>query len=277
MPVRALRPRNLDVSWAMAPSRLRYASMLLAWFATPAQSTTGTWDPAERNLCVTCANRAARLCARIAVMDATLWDDRYAASDLVWSAEPNATVATLTADLPPGRALDVAAGEGRNAIWLAERGWDADAVDFSPVGLARAERLAAQRLSNAVAAGADVGRFRAIVADVTAGWEPEPQAYDLVLVIFLHLPVQARAAAHRAAAAALAPGGLLVVLAHDRSNLAEGVGGPQDPAILPTPEEVVADLADTGLTIERAEVIARTVDGADRPARDCLVLARRSA
>jgi len=210
-------------------------------------------------------------------MDATLWDDRYAASDLVWSAEPNATVATLTADLPPGRALDVAAGEGRNAIWLAERGWDADAVDFSPVGLDRAERLAAQRLSNAVAAGADVGRFRAIVADVTAGWEPAPQAYDLVLVIFLHLPVQARAAAHRAAAAALAPGGLLVVLAHDRSNLAEGVGGPQDPAILPTPGEVVADLADTGLTVERAEVIARTVAGADRPARDCLVLARRSA
>ena len=54
-------------------------------------------------------------------MDATLWDDRYAASDLVWSAEPNPTVATLPADLPPGRALDVAAGEGRNAIWLAER------------------------------------------------------------------------------------------------------------------------------------------------------------
>ena len=74
--------------------------MLLAWFATPAQSTTGTLDPTERNLCVTCAFRAAWLCARIAVMDATLWDDRYAASDLVWSAEPNATVATLTADRP---------------------------------------------------------------------------------------------------------------------------------------------------------------------------------
>ena len=74
--------------------------MLLAWFATPAQSTTGTLDPTERNLCVTCAFHTAWLCARIADMDATLWDDRYAASDLVWSAEPNATVATLTADRP---------------------------------------------------------------------------------------------------------------------------------------------------------------------------------
>lgn len=210
-------------------------------------------------------------------MDANLWDDRYAASDLVWSAEPNATVAALTADLRSGRALDIAAGEGRNSIWLAERGWDADAMDYSRVGLERAERLAAQRLSNAAAAGGDVGRFRAIVADITAGWEPEPLAYDLVLVIFLHLPAAARATAHRAAASGLAPGGLLLVLAHDRSNLDEGVGGPQDPAILPTPQEVVADLADSGLLVERAEVILRTVEGADRPARDCLVLARRHA
>jgi len=210
-------------------------------------------------------------------VDANLWDDRYAASDLVWSAEPNATVAALTADLRSGRALDIAAGEGRNSIWLAERGWDADAMDYSRVGLERAERLAAQRLSNAAAAGGDVGRFRAIVADITAGWEPEPLAYDLVLVIFLHLPAAARATAHCAAASGVAPGGLLLVLAHDRSNLDEGVGGPQDPAILPTPQEVVADLADSGLLVERAEVILRTVEGADRPARDCLVLARRHA
>ena len=80
-------------------------------------------------------------------MDSQLWDARYAAADLVWSAGPNATVAALTADLPPGRALDVAAGEGRNAIWLAERGWDADALDFSRVGLDRAERIAADRLA----------------------------------------------------------------------------------------------------------------------------------
>ena len=80
---------------------------------------------------------------------------------------------------------------------------------------------------------------------------------------------------HQAAAAAVAPGGVLLVLAHDRSNLAEGVGGPQDPAILPTPEQVAADLADTGLTIERAEIVLRPVDGAPRPARDCLVLATR--
>ena len=209
-------------------------------------------------------------------MDSQLWDARYAAADLVWSAGPNATVAALTADLPPGRALDVAAGEGRNAIWLAERGWDADALDFSRVGLDRAERIAADRLAVAQSAGGGpVGHFATIHADVTAGWTPEPGSYDLVLVIFLHLPSPALTRVHQAAAAAVAPGGVLLVLAHDRSNLAEGVGGPQDPAILPTPEQVAADLADTGLTIERAEIVLRPVDGAPRPARDCLVLATR--
>lgn len=212
-------------------------------------------------------------------MDATHWDTRYAAADLVWSAGPNATVVALTAGLAPGRVLDVAAGEGRNAIWLAEQGWDAVAVDFSRVGLDRAERIAAQRLAAArqasEAAGTfrATGTFRAVAADVTDGWEPERAAYDLVLVVFLHLTREPLAAVHRAAARAVAPGGRLIVLAHDRSNLAEGVGGPQDPAILPNPEEITADLSDTGLVVERAEVVLRTVDGADRPARDCLVVA----
>ena len=64
-------------------------------------------------------------------MDADAWDQRYAASELVWSREPNQFVASELADLPPGTAVDLAAGEGRNAIWLASRGWSATAVDFS--------------------------------------------------------------------------------------------------------------------------------------------------
>ena len=69
------------------------------------------------------------------------WDDRYAASELVWSAGPNLFVEELCRDLAPGRSIDLAAGEGRNAVWLAEQGWDSTAVDFSAVGLAKAEEM----------------------------------------------------------------------------------------------------------------------------------------
>lgn len=205
-------------------------------------------------------------------MDSSGWDQRYAATDLVWSAGPNATVEALVGPLAPGRAVDLAAGEGRNALWLAEGGWEVLAVDFSPVAIERVDRLADQRL------GAARARLRTEVADVR-GWEAGSAAYDLVLVVFLHLVAPDLARALRRAAAALAPGGRLVVLAHDRSNLVHGVGGPQDPDVLPTPEQIVADLAPEDLVIERAEVIRRPVevDGAVRDARDTLVVARRPA
>ena len=97
-------------------------------------------------------------------MDARAWDDRYAASELVWSREPNQFVAAELADLPPGRAVDLAAGEGRNAIWLASRGWSATAVDFSQVALDKGARLAGDL---------DVTW---VCADATR-WD-EPAAYD---------------------------------------------------------------------------------------------------
>ena len=76
-------------------------------------------------------------------MDRDAWNDRYRTAELVWSVDANQFVVAETADLLPGRALDLAAGEGRNAIWLAERGWAAIAVDFSDVALDKATALAA--------------------------------------------------------------------------------------------------------------------------------------
>jgi SAM-dependent methyltransferase len=149
-------------------------------------------------------------------MSSDMWDDRYAASDLVWSAEPNIWVEQLTADLPVGRLLDLAAGEGRNALWLAERGWDATAVDFSQVALDRAQQLAVQRL------GDDASRFHTEQADVMV-YSPHPQQFDLVLVVYLQIPAEQRWMAMRTAAAALAPGGRLMVIAHDSANLTGGV------------------------------------------------------
>jgi SAM-dependent methyltransferase len=186
-------------------------------------------------------------------VDASEWDRRYAAVDLAWSVGPNAVVAGETADLPPGRALDLGSGEGRNAIWLADRGWTVTAVDFSAVASERARRLAAERL------GEGASRLTAVTADLMT-WTPQPASADLVVLAYLQLNDSQRTHAHRLAAAALAPGGVFLLVAHHSDNLTEGVGGPQDPAVLFTEEDVVADLAGTDVVVDRAERVERVVN-----------------
>lgn len=199
-------------------------------------------------------------------MDASQWNERYATAEYVWKADPNIFLVSETTELAPGRALDLACGEGRNAVWLAEQGWDATGVDFSDAGLGKGRRLAHDR-------GVEVEWVR---ADATA-WEPPTDGYDLVAVFYLQLPADGRRRAMGIAGRALAPGGTLLVVAHDSANLTGGVGGPQDPAVLYTADDVLADLAAAGIdvTVERAETVERLVAGADRPALDCLVRAHR--
>ena len=98
-----------------------------------------------------------------------------------------------------------------------------------------------------------------------------------MVVFYLQLPADQRRRAMGIAGRALAPNGTLLVVAHDSANLAHGTGGPQDPAVLYTPDDVLADLAslEIDLTVERAETVERSVAGADRPALDCLVRAHR--
>ncbi|MEU1841727.1 class I SAM-dependent methyltransferase [Micromonospora chersina] len=201
-------------------------------------------------------------------MDSSAWDTRYASTPgLVWSAEPNRFVVESVTGLTPGAALDLAAGEGRNAVWLAEQGWRVTAVDFSPVAVARGRELAA---------GRDVSvEWR--VADVTA-YRPVPGSYDLVLISYLHMPADDLARVLAAARQALRPGGSLVVVGHDLANLTGGTGGPQDPAVLLTPEAVVDGLA--GLHIRRAETARRpvsTTGGGTVDALDTVVVATRPA
>jgi SAM-dependent methyltransferase len=198
-------------------------------------------------------------------VDAAGWDERYAASELVWSAEPNRFVAEVCADLSPGRALDLAAGEGRNAIWLAQRGWTVTATDFSRVGLEKGRQIADR------AGVAD--RIAWVVADATS--TPWPDEHDLVVVAYLQLVEEERRSAHERAFAALQPGGILVVVAHDSTNLTEGTGGPQDPAVLMTADDVLADLAGHDLDVLRAERVARPVGEAT--AYDCLVVLERTS
>jgi len=200
---------------------------------------------------------------------ADFWNERYSGSELVWSAEPNAWFADIAVDLPAGTALDLGAGEARNALWLAQRGWQATAVDFSDVAMSRAAELAAQQL------GADAGRLRTVVADITT--YDAPMTYDLVLLAYIHLGADERWRMFHAAADAVAPGGLLVVIAHDSSNLTDGVGGPQDPGVLYSPDDVLECLDGEGFEVVRAERARRavTVDGRDHEAIDAIVVLRR--
>ncbi len=190
-------------------------------------------------------------------MDAEQWDERYAASDLVWSAEPNTFVVSLTEDLPVGTAIDLGAGEGRNALWLAEQGWQVTAVDFSSVAVERGRaRPGGQQVDWQV-------------ADVTT-YEPG-DSFDLVLVCYVHLSRVTMRQVLSHAASWVAPGGHLVVVAHAARNLAEGVGGPQDADRLPD-EELLADAA-AALVVERLEEVER--DTPEGTAIDIVLRARR--
>ena len=195
-------------------------------------------------------------------MDRELWNERYRTPRLVWTAEPNRFLRELGERLAPGRALDLACGEGRNAIWLARQGWTITGVDFAQVGLEKARRHAEEH---------DVA-VEWIEADVRT-WQAPSAAFDLVALLYLHLPANELDPVLRAAATAVAPGGTLFLVGHDRVNIEEGVGGPQNPAVLYTPEEIVTSL--DGLEVVRAERVTRDVEAGT--AIDALVQARRGA
>jgi SAM-dependent methyltransferase len=192
------------------------------------------------------------------------WDRRYAAVENLWATRPNRFLVAEVAEMPPGRALDLACGEGQNAIWLASLGWDVTGVDYSEVAIAKASARAERD-------GVVVEFTCADLVEYEAGRD----GYDLVLVLYLHIPSARRGAVHAKASAALAPGGTFLLLGHDRANLTDGVGGPSDPDLLYTADEIAAELP--GLEIEKATTVVRDVDGEDRDAIDTIVRARRPA
>ena len=199
-------------------------------------------------------------------MDREEWNERYGTDELVWRAEPNQFLVEEVERLTPGRALDLACGEGRNAVWLASQGWRVVGMDFSSAGLAKGRRMADER-------GVEVTW---VEADAVS-WIPPRSGFDLVVLMYLQLPYDQRRAALGHAAAALAPRGVLLVVGHDATNPTEGFGGPQDPAVLCSAEDIVGDL--DGLRIERAERVERQVDtpSGAAVALDALVRAVRDA
>ena len=190
------------------------------------------------------------------------WDARYAWVEDVWD-EANRFLVAEVAELEPGRALDLACGQGRNAIWLATRGWEVTGVDFSEVAVAKALARAERDALPATFVCADL-----------LDYEPNTGAYDLVLLLYLHVPAIERRRILAKAASAVSPGGTFILVGHDLANMADGVGGPSDAALLYTPDEIAGELP-ADLEIEKAERVLRDVDGAERHAIDALVRARR--
>jgi SAM-dependent methyltransferase len=192
------------------------------------------------------------------------WNRKHGEAGPLFGLEPNRFLVAEVDGLEPGRALDLACGAGRNAVWLAEQGWAVTGADFSEVALANARGLAAER-------GVEVEWVEADLRD----WEPAPQAFDLVLLLYLQLPAEERQLVLGRAATAVAPRGTLLVVGHDLQNLNGGYGGPQDPGVLFTPDEIAAELP--GLEVEKAERVLRPVETEDGEAQaiDALVRARR--
>ncbi len=144
-----------------------------------------------------------------------MWDQRYDTDEYVYGTRPNGFLERAVAGIPPGDALSLAEGEGRNAVHLAARGFRVTAVDASAVGLAKAQRLARD---SGVA-------IDTVVADL-ADYPVEADRWDLVASVFCHIPATARAALHRRVVAGLRPGGRLVLEAYTAAQLGRGTGGP---------------------------------------------------
>jgi SAM-dependent methyltransferase len=195
------------------------------------------------------------------------WDERYATHDHVWSGRPNPRLVEYAAHLPPGLALDVGCGEGADVVWLAERGWRATGADVSVVALDKARRHAGE------AGVAD--RTGWVHVDLVAG-DPLPGGADLVSAMYLHVPESQFDRVYGEIAAAVRPGGTLLVAGHHPAERETDLRNPHLGHLLFPPERVTAVLG-TGWQVEVADAVTREVekDGEPRTATDTVVVARR--
>jgi SAM-dependent methyltransferase len=159
------------------------------------------------------------------VTEPSYWDAKYATDEFIYTKTANRFVIELCEGLTPGLAIDLAGGEGRNTVWLAEQGWRVENVDISEVGLAKCEAFAAERgvserVSTLCASGAD---FKSSIAPV-----------DLGIVPYLQVPAPLLNASLKDLISQIKPGGYLVGVWHALENLDGGFGGPQNPDVLPS-------------------------------------------
>src|SRR5688572_2311377 len=199
------------------------------------------------------------------------FEERYRSAPALWSGQPNPQLVAEVAELPPGTALDAGSGEGADAIWLAERGWRVTGVDFATTALARAAEHAAAR-------GDEVAtRIEWRQADLTT-WAPLAQTFDLVSAQYMHLPPEPRAALFARLAAAVAPGGTLLIVGHDFSDHEAGAHRPDMPEMFFTAEELAASLPPGEWEVHVTEARPRPAkvhEGQEITVHDAVLLARR--
>ncbi len=207
--------------------------------------------------------------------DESFWDERYrqhAQHGKVWSGQPNPQLVAEASDLAPGSALDVGAGEGADAVWLARHGWRVTAVDISSVALALA----------AAAVQDDPGTSARITwkhQDLTAS-PPPAGTFDLVSAQYLHLPAPQRDGVYSRLAASVAPGGTLLIVGHHPSDLETSVRRPSAPGLLFTAEQLAAELDPAEWEIVACTSRPRTTsdsDGVPVTVQDAVLRARRKA
>jgi SAM-dependent methyltransferase len=186
--------------------------------------------------------------------DEAFWDERYRSHSSLWSGKPNIHLISEASQLSPGTALDVGCGEGADAIWLAQRGWQVTAVDLSTVALQRAAAHAAQ-------AGDEIPEHIDWRHADLAAWDPGAARYDLVSAQYMHLPPGPRETLFRCLVASVRPGGSLLAVGHHPSDQQTTMPRPHMPELYFTGDEIIAYL-DTG----EWDVITNTA--APRPATD---------
>jgi SAM-dependent methyltransferase len=147
-----------------------------------------------------------------------MWDERYNTAEYVYGTDPNEFLASAVTEIPRGRTLCIAEGEGRNAVFLAEHGHDVVAVDSSAIGLKKAGILASERGVN----------IETVVADL-ANFDIEPDSWDAIVSIFAHVPPAIRIPLHKKIVHGLKAGGMLVLEAYTPGQIELGTGGPAVP------------------------------------------------
>jgi hypothetical protein len=186
-----------------------------------------------------------RIAGKPSVSPSAYWNAKYETSEFIYTKTANRFIVEFCEPLTPGAAIDLAGGEGRNTVWLAEHGWTVENVDISPVGLQKctefaAERGVSERVRVLCASGAD---FKSTLAPVDLGILPYLQVEQSLLEASLKNLVSQ-----------IKSGGTLVGVWHARENLGVGFGGPQDPAVLPSVDSMTQICAGLPLQVEVCEL-----------------------
>jgi len=185
-------------------------------------------------------------------MDSQDWDTRYKSADNIWSLTPNEFVSQYLEHLPTGSMIDLAGGEGRNALWFASRGWQVENVEFSKVALSKyCDRAIEMDL---------LDRCKATHADVTEDISYALHNVDLGVIAYLHINSTGLGKAIQSLVSNIKPGGTFFGIWHARENLVDGYGGPQDPEVIPTKAEMQEALVASGISGASMELKERRVN-----------------